>query len=142
MIMKMWIGTLMAAAPLILLGGATRGQPPQPTEQARSMQSMLADVNAIRAFVYGSGKREDARAAAEDLLAWSNRLAALFPPGQASDQYVDMSAERARNAPIASRREADKLLAVVRNGKISAVGDQLIVMERSGCGACHLSTVH
>jgi hypothetical protein len=140
--MKMLIARLVLATPLTLLGGATHGQPPQPTEQGQSMQRMLADVNVIRAFVYGGGKREDARTAAEDLLAWSNRLAALFPPGQASDQYVDMSAERARLAPVASRREAEKLLAAVRNGKISAVGDQLVVTERNGCGACHLSTVH
>ena len=103
------------------------------------MDAMLADVNQIRAFTYGSGDQRTAEAAASDLVAWSNRLAELFPPGQASQDYVDMSPERARNAPLAVQRAANQLLATVHDGNRALVGGRLEQLEQNGCGACHLS---
>jgi hypothetical protein len=111
----------------------------QPTPQGQSMQQMLADVESVRAFVYGSGTLGEADKAAADLVSWSRRMAELFPPGQASTDYVDMSPERARDAPAAMSRAADLLLAAVRTGKRPAIGDQLTQTERDGCGFCHLS---
>ena len=133
---------LICAAQLAVAGCAQMGAPPhagQPTEQARSMDAMLADVNQIRAFTYGSGDQRTAEAAASDLVAWSNRLAELFPPGQASQDYVDMSPERARNAPLAVQRAANQLLATVHDGNRALVGGRLEQLEQNGCGACHLS---
>jgi len=103
------------------------------------MQLMLADINQIRGFVYGSGDQTEAEHAASDLVSWSDRMAELFPPGQASTDYVDMSSERARGAPAAMRRTAGLLLNAVRTGSRSATGDQLALVERDGCGFCHLS---
>jgi hypothetical protein len=112
----------------------------QPTVQGQSMQQMLADINQIRGYVYGDGTQADADKAAVDLLAWSRRMGELFPPGQASVDYVDMSPARASGAPVAMTRAAEQLLATVRLGKRPAIGDQLAATERDGCGFCHLST--
>jgi hypothetical protein len=106
------------------------------------MQLMLADINQIRSYVYGDGTRSDAESAANDLVSWSNRMAELFPPGQASVDYVDMSSERARNAPAAMSKAAGSLLSAVRTGNRAAIGDQLARTERDGCGFCHLSGSH
>ena len=112
----------------------------QPTPQAQLMQSMLSNVNQIRAFVYGGGSQADATQAAQALVASSQRLPDLFPPGQASVDYVDMSPERARGAPIAMNQAATALLAAVQTGNRATIGDQLTASERDGCGFCHLST--
>ena len=111
----------------------------QSTPQAQSMESMLSDVDQVRAFVYGSGTRSQADQAAADLLSWSQRMAELFPPGQASVDYVDMSSERARAAPPAMTRTAEVLLSAVRIADRATIGDRLARLEREGCGACHLS---
>jgi hypothetical protein len=103
------------------------------------MQLMLADIDQIRAFVYGGGTQADADKAAASLVSWSQRMAELFPPGQASTDYVDMSAERVRGAPEAMKRTADALLAAVRTGNRSQIGDRLAQTEHDGCGFCHLS---
>jgi hypothetical protein len=103
------------------------------------MQLMLADVDQIRGYVYGSGTQGDAENAAADLLSWSQRMAELFPPGQASTDYVDMSPARVQGAPVAMQQSAQSLLSAVRSGKRPAVGDQLAQTERNGCGFCHLS---
>ncbi len=105
------------------------------------MALMLADIDRIRAYVYGSGSRSDADEAAVDLVSWSRRMAELFPPGQASTEYVDMSPARVRGAPEAMTRSAERLLAAVRTGKPPAIGDQLARTERDGCGFCHLSVI-
>jgi hypothetical protein len=106
------------------------------------MQYMLADVQQIRSFVYGSGTQREADDAATDLVSWSKRMAELFPPGQASTDYVDMSPERVRGAPAAMTRSAEQLLTMVRTGRRPAIGDQLAQTEREGCGHCHLSATH
>jgi hypothetical protein len=106
------------------------------------MQLMLADIDQLRGFVYGNGTQAEAENAANDLVSWSNRMGELFPPGQASVDYVDMSSERARNAPAAMSRTAGSLLRTVRTGNRSAIGDQLALTERDGCGYCHLSGSH
>jgi hypothetical protein len=80
------------------------------------MQYMLADVDQVRAFVYGSSIQVDAEKVAIDLLSWSRRMAELFPPGQASTDYADMSVERVRGAPEAMSRSAEILLTTVRTG--------------------------
>ena len=138
--MKMRIEYLALAVPLLLGGCAAPEATPRATAQGESMQRMAADVNLIRAFVYG-GSRADARGAATDLVAWSKRIPELFPPG-ASNEYVDMSPTRVRNANVAMVREAEKLLLAVRTASIPAVGDQLVAAEHNGCGACHLSATH
>ena len=130
-------------ATLPYLGGCTgtgaSPQASQPTTQGQSMQLMLADIDQIRAFVYGGGTQADADKAAANLVSWSQRMAELFPPGQASTDYVDMSPERVRGAPEAMKRTADSLLAAVRTGNRSQIGDRLAQTERDGCGFCHLS---
>jgi hypothetical protein len=117
----------------------TTSQVAQSTVQGRAMQLMLADVNQVRRFVYGSGSVKDAENAATDLMAWSGRMAELFPSEQASADYVDMSSERAREAPAAMARTAGLLLGAVQSGSRSATGDHLALVERDGCGFCHLS---
>ncbi len=114
----------------------------QPTVQGQSMQLMLADIERIRAFVYGgSASKSDAEKAAVDLVSWSRRMGELFPPGQASTEYVDMDPGRVGRAPEEMTRSAERLLATVRTGKRPAIGDQLTRTETDGCGVCHLSTV-
>ncbi|HEY7577450.1 MAG TPA: cytochrome c [Acetobacteraceae bacterium] len=114
----------------------------QPTVQAQSMQHMLADVDQIRGFVYGGGSQLAAQEAAEDLVSWSARMGELFPPGQASTDYVDMSPQRVRGAPAAMAETAESLRAAVRTGNRAAIGDRLARTEREGCGFCHLSGTH
>ncbi len=91
-----------AALPLVSsCGGNPAPHAGQPTVQGQSMAAMLSDVVAVRTFVYGSGSQADAEKAATDLVAWSQRMLELFPPGQASTEYVDMSPDRLKVAPAA-----------------------------------------
>jgi hypothetical protein len=107
------------------------------------MQLMLTDVEQIRAYVYGgSTTQADAAKAADDLLSWSHRMSELFPPGQSTTDYVDMDPARVRGSYGAMTSTAERLLAAVRTGNRPAIGDQLAIAERDGCGACHLSTTH
>ena len=114
----------------------------QPTDQGQSMEKMLSDVLAIRTFVYGSGNQSDAEKSATDLVSWSHRIAELFPPGQASTDYVDMRPDRVATASAAMIRNAELLLAAVQTGDRPAIGTQLSRTEHDGCGACHLSGSH
>ena len=136
----------LTCAILPLLAGCTgtNGSPHtgQPTLQGQAMQQRLADVGQIRGFVYGGGSQGDAENAAADLVARSQHMADLFPPGQASTDYVDMSPERAHGAPAAMSKSADLLMAAVRTGNRAAIGQQLVQTERNGCGFCHLSGSH
>ena len=109
----------------------------QPTAQAQAMQQMLADINQIRTFSYGSGDQASAQAAADDLVGWAGQLAALFPPGQASVDYVDMSPERARQAPAALNRTTLALQESIRTGDRGLVAQRLAQTEQDGCGFCH-----
>ena len=111
----------------------------QPTPQAVAMQHMLADINRIRGFLYGSGSQGEATEAATDLVSWSKRMPELFPPKLASQEYVDMSPERARAATEAMNANAALRLAAVQSGNHATIGDRLADTERNGCGACHLS---
>lgn len=134
---------LAICAGLLLVGSCGNiGAPPhagQPTVQAQSMAVMLVDIDQVREFVYGGGSQDAARNAADDLVSWSARMAELFPPGQASTDYVDMSPQRVRDAPAAMSRTAESLRAAVRTGNRAIIGDQLARAEKDGCGACHLS---
>ncbi len=114
----------------------------QPTDQAAAMQRMLANVLQIRSYVYGSGTRDEAIGSATELLTWSQRIAVLFPPGQASTEYVDMSPGRVRGASAAMQRTSQELLTIVRSGDRAAIGKQLEITEQEGCGFCHLSWSH
>jgi hypothetical protein len=136
-------GWRIAALGLALLATAAcekRVPPPHaglPTEQARSMARMLADVDALRYYVAGSAAAGDAQQAAADLAYWSGRMAELFPPGQASRQYVDMTDEMVRAAPAAMQQTTQAVIAALGTGDRAAVGDQVALLERNGCGACH-----
>ncbi len=133
---------LLVCAALPLLGSCAGPNAPhagQPTVQGQSMERMLSDVLAIRTYVYGSGNQSDAEQAALDLTTWSRRMTELFPPGQASTDYVDMTPDRVIGAPAAMSRTAEQLLVATRTGDLQAVGRQLAQTEREGCGACHLS---
>jgi hypothetical protein len=112
----------------------------QPTPQGTAMQHMLADINQIRGFLYGSGSQGGATNAALDLVSWSKRMPELFPPELASQEYVDMSPERARAASEAMNTNAAGLLAAVQSGNRATIGDRLAETEHNGCGACHLSS--
>ena len=135
--------TLAIYAGLLMVGSCGNlGAPPhagQPTVQAQSMASMLVDVDQIRELVFGGGSQTTAQSAADDLVSWSARMGELFPPGQATTDYVDMSPQRVRDAPGAMSRTAESLRAAVRTGNRAAIGDQLARTEKDGCGACHLS---
>jgi cytochrome c556 len=141
-IMRVRVTVALCAMLPYLAGCGGVGAPSQvgqPTEQGQAMQRMLADVNQIRGFVYGTGTQDDADRAAADLLSWSQRMAELFPPGQASTEYVDMSPARVSGAPAAMTQSAERLLAAVRTGNRPTIGSQLIQTEHNGCGFCHRS---
>jgi Cytochrome C' len=135
--------TLPILAALLLLDGCgavgTTPEARAPTPQGVAMQHMLADIDQIRGFLYGSGSQGDATHAATDLVSWAKQMPVLFPPELASQQYVDMSPERARAATAAMNTNAQLLLAAVQTGDHAAIGDRLAQTERNGCGACHLS---
>lgn len=131
-----------AAVPLLGSCAPTAPHAGQPTVQGQSMAAMLSDVLAIRTFVYGSGDKADAEKSATDLLSWSQRIPDLFPPGQASTDYVDMRPERVVTASAAMKQTAGTLLAAVQTGDRAAIGTQLAKTEREGCGACHLTETH
>ena len=137
---------LLVCAALSCVTGCTATGPShagQPTQQGQSMQLMLADIEQIRAYVYGGSVTQgDAEKAATDLVSWSQQVSVLVPPGQASADYVDMDAARVRGAPEAMLRTSQLLLATVRTGKRPAIGDQLTRTESEGCGFCHLSGIH
>ena len=133
---------ILAISLMLANCGGTESNPEasQPTPQAQAMRHMLADVDQIRAFLYGSGNQAGAASAASDLVAWARQMPTLFPPELASRQYVDMSPERARAATVAMNREAGLLLAAVQTGNHGVIGDRLAETERNGCGACHLNS--
>ena len=107
------------------------------------MQLMFADIEQIRAYVYGETvTRADAENAAANLVSWSQRIPERFPPGQASTDYVNMDPARVKGAPEAMLRTSQQLLAAVRTGNRPAIGDQLTRTEQEGCGFCHLSGIH
>ena len=108
-----------------------------PTPQAHSMDRALADVNRIRAYVYGGGGREDAAAAATDLEAWAQDLPTVFTPGTPA-QYVDLSTQQAAHASQSMAQTAHALSVAAASGDRAAVGEALGHVERQGCGACHL----
>jgi hypothetical protein len=114
----------------------------QPTAQAEAMQHMLADILKIRSYVYGGATRDEADRSATDLLVWSERMVVLFPPGQASTDYVDMSPARVRGAADSMQRTGQVLLTKVRFSDRLAIGNQLETTEHDGCGFCHLSWSH
>src|SRR5271165_4221004 len=139
--MRIGATPLFFAVLALLAGCAESKAPPHTvaaTPQAQAMQRMLADVDQLRAYASGSGDHAAASGAANDLLAWSGRISELFPPGQASRDYLDMSPQRVRAAPEAMMRNAQSLVDVVKSGDRAAAGEQLARMEKSGCGACHL----
>jgi len=111
----------------------------QPTAQGELMGRMLVAINQVKAFSYGSGDQASAQAAADDLVNFSAQLPTLFPPGQSSVDYVDMSPDRARAAPAAMTRTTLALQAAVRTGDRLAVGRSVAQTEQDGCGACHRS---
>jgi hypothetical protein len=132
--------TMPISAALIVLLGCTTNQPRQAgqqTEQALAMRLMLADVDQVRAYAYGAGDRQGAETAANDLVQWSKRIGELFPPGQASVDYVDMSPERVSGAPAALQGQTGRLLAAVKTGDRASIGAALAQTERDGCGYCH-----
>lgn len=139
-IMRIQVALLVCAA-VPLLGSCAPSAPHagQPTLQGQSMANMLADVVAVRTFVYGGGSQADADKAATDLVSWSHRMTELFPPAEATKDYVDMGPERLSVAPAAMIRASEALQAAVRTGNRTAIGTQLAVTEHDGCGACHRS---
>jgi hypothetical protein len=135
------IRTALTVTGLTFLAGCGQVGGPQhagqPTAQAQLMDHMLVAINQIRAFSYGSGDQASAQAAADDLVNFAGQLPVLFPPGQASVDYVDMSPDRARDAPAALTRTILALQTTVRTGDRDAVGRSLAQTEQDGCGFCH-----
>jgi hypothetical protein len=134
---------VIAATALLSLNACaqTGGPPPgEPTPQAVSMKGALADVARIRAYIYGGGSQADAAAAADNLGAFAKGLPGLFPPGTASNAYVDMSAARASAAPKALAETAQALSTAVATGERAQVAQALEHLERNGCGVCHRPT--
>ena len=129
-----------AVLAILAAGCAESRQDPNigaPTPQAQAMRRMLADVNELRGWVYGSGDQATASRAANDLLVWSARMPELFPPAQASRDYLDMSPARAAAAPAAMTEAARSLAAAVDASDRPAAGVELARTEKSGCGSCH-----
>lgn len=109
-----------------------------PTPQAQSMDRAMADVNRIRAYVNGGGRREDTVAAAADLQAWAGALPAVFPRATAA-QYVDLTTQQAGRASQAMTETAHDLSIAAASADRTAVAAALDKVERQGCGACHLT---
>jgi hypothetical protein len=136
----MGIGKRLLCASCLLLVASCGDQHPsagQPTEQARSMERVLADIETVRAFVGGTASQSDALAAAKELTAWSARMRELFPPKQVMQLYVDLPPEMAEAAPEAMRRTSTQLALAVATGRIPEVKQALATTETDGCGACH-----
>ncbi len=131
---------LVLLIPLGCTPPATSVPTSQATIQGQSMEHMLSDVNKIRAFAYGSGSAAATEESAHDLVSWSRRLGELFPAGEATADYVDMSPERVGGAPAAMRETSGMLLVAVQNGNRPDIGSQLANTEKNGCGFCHLIT--
>ena len=136
--MRKAILCLLAALPIF--GSCAQEAPHagQPTAQAQSMRIMRADVDTIRAFVGGSTSGPEAEKAANDLVAWSNKIGELFPPDEAPKQYLYMTSAMASGAPGALRGTTVPLLAAVKTGDRATTGEQLVRTEHDGCGYCHL----
>jgi len=128
---------LLCAMPLALVGCTPREPPHVIRPIPQAMQSMLNSLNQIRAFSYGGGDQRTAESAAVDLVSWSHRLSDLFPPGQASTEYVDMNPDRVHGASAVMSVSAERLLAAVRTGNRPFVGGRIFDIEQQGCGFCH-----
>ena len=112
------------------------------------MEAQADDVKAVTAYVKGEGSKESALAAATDLAARGPKISALFVPGTSATDFPGKSfakpelwteMDKAKAAWSALQGEEVKLVAVIKDGDQKAVGDQLGVMGKAGCGACHTS---
>ena len=124
------------AALALLALASCQTAPPPATPQAQSMQYMLGDVQVLRAYVRNQASQDAAAAAAEDLVTWSHRLGALFPPETAAE-YVDMTPDIARIAPPVMIDTATEVAIAVHAGNPTVTGPRLARLEHDGCGMCH-----
>lgn len=131
----------LLAVPLLLVLVACTPQSTQrtlaPTEQGVSMQQKLVDVQTVRNYVYSTATRQEAATAADDLVGWSERMKTLFPPGQVSKLYADMTPAMAQEAPVVMARLTTALRATIQTGTPQQVGAALSRLEQDGCGYCH-----
>lgn len=134
--------TAVLLAPLLFLGLAactpqSGSRPVTPTEQGVSMQQKLVDVQTVRNYVHSTGTRQEALTAADDLVAWSERMKVLFPPAQVSKLYADLTPEVAQEAPVVMARLTTALRTTIQSGTPQQAGSALARLEQDGCGYCH-----
>lgn len=136
---KWWLASACSA--MLLVAGCNKPAPNagQETIQGQSMARMLATVDTIRDYTQGKTTLAAANQAATELLSWSDRLGELFPPEVAPSQYVDLTPEMARNAPLIMHEQAASLAAAVASGSVGSATAALASTEKNGCGFCHLT---
>ena len=61
----------------------------------------------------------------------------LFPPGQVSKLYADMTPAMAQDAPVVMARLTTALRTAVQTGTPRQAGEALTRLEQDGCGYCH-----
>ncbi len=134
----------------IMVGGGTVtvfAQEKEATLKARQdlMKAQGADLRIIKAFADGQGDQAAALEKANDLVAQSAKLAALFTAGTSlkdipGKTYAkpEIWTEKAKfdAAAAALHSEAEKLAAAVKSGDKTATGDQFKAVG-GACGNCH-----
>jgi cytochrome c556 len=113
-----------------------------------AMKSNSNDMKAIQAFVKdGKGSAADVAKAATSIAETTKKLGEMFPKGTGRG---DVSDKETRALPaiwkdmdgfkkVAARTvtEAEKLTTTAKGGDKDAIGKQVAVLNKEGCGACH-----
>jgi cytochrome c556 len=147
--MAKW-GAMGAAATVVLLAGGigVMAQDKLALVTARQdfMKGQGADAKAISDFSKGTGDKDAALKAVNDLIARAPKIVDMFPAGTSATDFPDKSAakpelwtdwDKVKMIPAALLSEEEKVKAAIESGNQQAVTDALGSMNKNGCGACH-----
>ncbi len=113
-----------------------------------AMKSNSNDMKAIQAFVKdGKGSAADVGKAATSIAETTKKLADMFPKGSGRGDFPDKVTRALpaiwtdmagfKKVAATTVTEAEKLATVAKAGDKDAIGKQVAVLNKEGCGACH-----
>jgi cytochrome c556 len=115
-------------------------------ERQDFMKAQSADTKAINDYAKGMGDKASAQKAADDLIARSSKIVALFPAGTSTADFPgktnakpEIWTDRAKfeSVPVALKGLATKVSDTVKTGTPADVGLAAADLGKNGCGACH-----
>ncbi len=146
------MGVMAVAATAVLsmasLAGFAQDKLAEIKDRREFMKAQGADVKAIQEYAKGAADsdQQKALAAANDLLSRAPKITALFVPGTSTAEFPDKTHakpdiwqnwDKFKAIPTVLETQEQKLVEAIKTGNREAVGTQLGVTGKNGCGACH-----